>query len=64
MRTWQFNEPHPLGKATITVTEKDIELNYYPYWKQQMLNAGRQDMINLEFCIEDFVAANWAREVF
>jgi len=45
------------------VTEDWIRENYFPYWKEMMIKMGIGDQFNFEFCLEDWIAVNWAEEI-
>lgn len=63
----RYSFAEPLGEGNepvvITVSDKWIELMYYPAWKERMINVGRGHLISLEKCIEDFVTVNWAQKL-
>ena len=46
-----------------TWSEKDIEEEYWPHWKEDMLKAGKANQISLENCIDEWRTVNWAVEV-
>jgi hypothetical protein len=44
------------------VSEEDIIRDYFPYWSDKMKKAGKEDKINHENCINDWVITHWAWE--
>ena len=59
MRLWRFNDP----SGNQFITDDEIIKDYFPYWKEQMIKVGKEDLISHENCIEDFVVVHWAWEV-
>lgn len=59
MRTFQYDDLD----GTKTVTEKEIVDTYFPFWSSKMREAGKEDLISEQLCIEDFCVINWAWEV-
>jgi len=45
-----------------TWTEDQIIKSYYTYWSTKMIQAGINDEISLERCIEDWCVVHWAAE--
>lgn len=43
-------------------TGYEILIYYYGYWVDGMIRAGKQDLIDVESCIDDFCISNWAKE--
>lgn len=46
-----------------TMTDNEILRVYYDHWRDQMYRALRQDEVNTEACIRDFVMVHWAKEL-
>lgn len=63
MRIWATAEPGNKD-FTFSVTrltpDSFIEREYWPWWKEQMILAGREEFIDMENCIMDWVTVNWA----
>lgn len=58
-RKWVFADPDGVH----IMTDRDILAHYYPYWSEMMYRALRQDDIDEEACIQDFVMGHWAKEL-
>jgi hypothetical protein len=56
-----FEICHP--DDTEIVTDEDIIQQYYPYWCSKMIEVGREDLISIETCIEDWMTIHWAVEI-
>lgn len=46
-----------------TFDEDQIIKSYYSYWYQKMVEAGKDEFITKENCIEDWKTIHWAEEV-
>lgn len=64
MRRFEFYKSGDNGAAPtkVIVTELDILESYFPAWASKMEALGRSDKINIENCITDFCATQWAFE--
>jgi len=47
----------------IIITEDEIFMEYWPFWKERMQKLGRHHLISRENCIQDWVTIHWAVEV-
>ena len=51
----------------ITVSDRDIINDYYPYWYEQMCKKYGKEKVDKEYskidCIDDFVILHWAWKV-
>ena len=68
MRVFRFNQQvdppvDGLTNLVCEITDEQIINEYFTYWSQQMILAGKVDEINLENCIQDWVTVNYAWEV-
>ena len=45
------------------VTEQEIKDNYYIYWQEQMRKVGKEDLIDFELCLDQWIVMNWAIEI-
>lgn len=64
MRKFSYLEQGELEPYEVEVKEEDILENYFPYWSWRMKEAGKEDLINKENCLEDWLVVNWwAREI-
>lgn len=64
MKHFAYVEPGPDNEPITTVmSEQEILDSYYPYWQEQMRKVGKADLISEAFCLEDWIAVNWAAEV-
>lgn len=66
MRKFEICEPTSLEDITpmiITVTEDEIREKYFPYWTQRMKDAGKEQYICFENCLDDWIVTNWAVEL-
>lgn len=49
-----------------TVSEEEIERDYYPYWREQMIKKYGQEHVDRVYCfqdcVDDWIAVNWAWE--
>lgn len=65
MKTYSFVEPlhgHSFTTLEVVMTEDDIIDHYYDHWSERLKDIGKEDQINRENCIEDFIIGNWAIE--
>lgn len=58
-RKWEFIDQ----TGRYVVTDREILHIYYEYWEAQMYRALRQDEVNTEACIQDFVTVHFARQI-
>ena len=60
------NPPEDMEAIRITMSEKEIIDQYYPYWSEQMIKKyGIEEFEtkwNVQDCIDDFVVIHWAVE--
>lgn len=49
--------------VSYVLTEQEILAYYWDYWVDQMLKAGKEDLISEQNCIEDYVVVNWGERV-
>jgi len=70
MRIFEHCEPDEdefgqMISVIVRKTEKEIEEQYFPYWKTQMLKKYPDGNFDgrLEDAIEDWQITNWAQEV-
>ena len=69
MSNWyRFVQPKDPDKDDYSPTwlyanDKKILKDYFPYWKEQMIKAGKADLISEDRCIEDWVVVNWAEKM-
>lgn len=54
----QTGDPNVVRK--VVVTEREILRDYYPYWQDQMIRQFREDEIDPEKCIQDWITVHWA----
>ena len=61
-QVWVYLVPGDDGVTpiTVTMTEAEILRDYFPYWKTQMIKAGKSDLISEQHCVEDWVVIHWA----
>ena len=67
MRYWSYNDWNEQGdNYVITLSEKEIIEQYYPYWFGRMSEKYTPEFVTKNFCeldcIDDWVAINWAWE--
>ena len=73
MRYYSYNEYDPdspladeTGGYIVTLSEKDIRQNYYPYWYKKMCERFEQSYVDqnysFEDCLDDWIIVNWAWE--
>lgn len=43
-----------------TFSEDQILDSYYEYWKNRMIQVGKEHLINEQRCIEDWITIHWA----
>lgn len=64
MKKYSYYEYDPLlGDITVTFSDEYIRKYYYPYWSKKMKEAGKEDQISYEKCLEDWIVVHWAWEV-
>lgn len=64
MRRWRYIEQgEDENPLTVIMTEKDILDTYYIYWSAEMRRVHRDNFINPEACIVDWVVVNWAEQI-
>jgi len=60
------NPPKNMEAVYITLSEKEIIDQYYPYWSEQMIKKyGIEEFEtkwSVQDCIDDFVVIHWAVE--
>lgn len=53
-----------VGNHVITKSEDEIRREYYPYWRDCMINKYGAEAVardwSFEDCLEDWVVVNWA----
>lgn len=47
-------------QGTHFITEAEIVSRWMPFWREQMERANKNDMINEDNCIKDFISVNEA----
>ena len=52
-----------IGSEETILTDFDIIDDYFPYWSKRMKAVGKEDMISIERCIDDYIVVNWAEEL-
>ena len=52
---YELGQDHP-----IIVTEDEIRETYYPYWQRKMKEIQKEEFINFENCLNDWIVVNWA----
>lgn len=63
MKYWTIVFPGEFGQhVQETWSEEQIIKTYYNPWSQKMIIAGKNDMINRDQCIDDWVCVHWAIE--
>lgn len=60
MNKYTYYEYTPQGHKTITVTEEEIEKNYYPEWLKMMEAKYGAGEYPFSRCLLDWIATNWA----
>lgn len=45
------------------ITEEQVLKEYFPYWADRMVRAGKALEISEKNCIDDWIAVNWGWEV-
>jgi hypothetical protein len=64
MKIFKYIEPDIHGKPVeVAITEGDIILTYFDYWKSLMAKKGLINLITEENCVKDFCTVNYAWEV-
>ena len=48
--------------GTHTLTRAELLAEYFPYWAEEMRQAGKEADISEDKCIEDWIAGHWALE--
>ncbi len=67
----EYNSESPRADASggyiVTVTEKEVLQQFWPYWYQMMCLKFGKEYVDKTFteqdCINDWVVSNWAWEV-
>lgn len=65
MRYWIYVEPASTGCADPVWTimaDRAVLAQYWPYWSQKMIVAGKGDQLDQEKCIQDWATIHWAVE--
>lgn len=67
MRYWSYNdywidEDEVMHSFVATKSDEEIINEYYEYWSQKVKEAGKEELICEENCIEDWVEIHWAWE--
>lgn len=56
MKFWKYIDDRGEDFGYQIISEADILRNFYPEWKQVMIEMGREDEISDENCIQEWVA--------
>lgn len=64
MRFWRYVEPGENDEPVFhTFSEDEILREYKPYWETLMRKVHKEDLINDQNCLEDWIVVHWAWEV-
>ena len=44
----------------ITKSESEILKEYYPFWSKRMKEIGKEDLIDEQNCLDDWIGIHWA----
>ena len=66
MKYWTYVEPTHDEDHIVTMSEKEILDQYFPYWFDMMAKAGKnialEGSLMGQMCIDDWVTIHWATE--
>ena len=49
------------GDRKVTKTIEEIKNEFYPFWKEQVIKTGGENVdLSFERCLDDWIAVNWA----
>jgi len=62
---WCYNDPiwdgdNIIGNKVVTKNENEILEEYFAAWSSDMKKVGKEDMIDEDMCLDDWVVVNWA----
>jgi len=61
MRYFKYHEPREDGTdREVIMSVADVKNDYYPFWKEQVMQKDKNADISFERCLDDWIAVNWA----
>ena len=72
MAKWKYIDPPPPDQhgdvnwdcpIEYIVTDEWILENYFPVWSEELCKQGKDNLINSQNCIDDFVVVNWCEKM-
>lgn len=64
LRYFSYNEYDSYGEKVVTMSEEEIQKEYWPYWYKKMCNKFGQQHVDqnysFEHCLQDWKDTHWA----